>query len=42
MTADERLEALLNEFGQTISDLPIAGYTEKLSYSLRIFINQTN
>ena len=24
MTADERIEALLNEFGQTISDLPTA------------------
>ena len=35
MTADERLEKLLNRFGQTISDLPIqqtAGYAYKRSH----------
>lgn len=35
MTADERIEKLLNRFGQTISDLPIqktAGYAYKRSH----------
>lgn len=41
MTADERIEELLNRFGQTISDLPKPG-KQKYAYGVEHMVTATN